>query len=572
VKHIALFALVLVLVAVVRSGGWAADDDSAGKRKVDVRTKAKRFLARYYDELAKLEKTAALAEWKSENTGEKADFDASAEAQLALKKLHSNARNYKTIGRLLDASDKLDALDARALQIAKLGFESNQLPPAMQEELVKRSTEIAMTFNTYRAKLGGKEYTNNDLLEMLAKETDSERREAMWAALKQVGDQVGPKLVELAKLRNKAAAELGYANFWEMKIRLQEHEPERLLAIFAELEKVTDEPFRKMKQTLDGELARRFGIKPEAMRPWHYDNPFFQAAPPSEAIDLDEFYKDKKKEDITELAREFFADVGLPIDEILARSDLYEREGKSQHAFCISIDRGDDVRTLCNLKPTANWMDTMLHEQGHAVYDVWIDRSLPYNLRGPGHIFATEGVAMLFGALAQNPTWLIGYADADEERVKAVQQAVLEQRRREQLIFARWTMVMLNFEKALYEDPTRDLNALWWDHVERYQMLTRPADRDAADWAAKPHFTIAPVYYHNYMLGELFAAQMRHSLADLAGHDGPTATLSFNGRKQFGTFLKEKVFKPGKAKPWPEFVQDVTGEEFTVKYYAEEIR
>ena len=47
--------------------------------------------------------------------------------------------------------------------------------------------------------------------------------------------------------------------------------------------------------------------------PWHYDNPFFQAAPPSDAVDLDEFYEKKAKEDIVEIAREFYADIGLPI-------------------------------------------------------------------------------------------------------------------------------------------------------------------------------------------------------------------------------------------------------------------
>ena len=268
----------------------------------------------------------------------------------------------------------------------------------------------------------------------------------------------------------------------------------------------------------------------------------------------------------------FFGDLGLPIEEIVARSDLYEREGKNQHAFCTDIDRAGDVRTLCNIKPTASWMDTMLHEQGHAVYSVAIDRSLPFNLRDSAHILTTEGIAMLIGSLASNPTWLIGYAGADPARVAEVERAILEQRRREQLIFARWTMVMLNFEKSMYEDPDQDLNTLWWDLVERFQHVQRPPDRDRPDWAAKPHFTIAPVYYHNYMLGELFAAQLRHVLADMVDHQGPTATLSFNGRKQFGKFLKEKVFEPGRSVPWPEFVKNVTGEDLTARHFAQEVQ
>ena len=82
-----------------------------------------------------------------------------------------------------------------------------------------------------------------------------------------------------------------------------------------------------------------------------------------------------------------------------------------------------------------------------------------------------------------------------------------------QLIFARWAMVMYNFEKELYANPDQDLNKLWWDTVEEYQLVKRPAGRNAPDWAAKIHFSIAPCYYHNYMLGELLASQLNHYMA-----------------------------------------------------------
>lgn len=136
---------------------------------------------------------------------------------------------------------------------------------------------------------------------------------------------------------------------------------------------------------------------------------------------------------------------------------------------------------------------------------------------------------MLFGALAKTPSWIVGYAGGDSEEVNKLAGAIREQRRREQLIFTRWTLVMLHMEKSLYENPDQDLSSLWWDYKERFQMLRRPGGTLNPDWAAKPHFTIAPVYYHNYQLGELFAAQVRHVLADMAGHTGPTSELNFNG-------------------------------------------
>ena len=540
--------------------------------KDQMMSEARAFLDDYQKELAKLEIGASLAAWKAANTGKKEDFEASAEASLALRKFHSDTETYRRLKKFMAVRNDLPVKEGRALELCELAYRQNQLPADLLEQMVELSTEIERMFNTFRAQLDGKKLSNNDLLKMLREETDSARRRRIWQALKQVGPAVSPKLIELAKLRNRAAVKLGFDNFWEMHIRFQEHNPKQLLAIFDELERLTGEPFARMKRKMDGELAERFGVEPEEMMPWHYDNPFFQAAPPSAAVDLDEFYKDKAKEDIVEIARVFFDDVGLPIDDIIARSDLYEREGKDQHAFCISINRAEDVRTLCNIKPTAEWMDTMLHEEGHAVYDVLIDRTLPYNTREPSHIFTTEGVAMLFGALAKTPAWMVEYAGADKDRVDQLSEAIYEQRRREQLIFARWTMVMLNFEKALYEDPQRDLNGLWWDYVERFQTLNRPADRHKPDWAAKPHFTIAPVYYHNYMLGELFAAQLRSVLGELAGHEGPTAELSFNGRKEFGDFLERKVFAPGSTRPWPEFVRRATGNRLSAKHFAAEVR
>lgn len=576
-KNIARSVVIAVLaLALPGCGGTTAQEPGqsnlpgAEVKPVDYNAEAKLFLDVYLTELATMEKAFTTSWWNAQNSGKKEEFEAYAAADLALKKMHSDAARYQKVATLLDHKAEIEPQAARALEVAYLSFKGNQLPADVLEDMVKRSNEIEQVFNVYRVKLGGKELSNNDALEMLAKEKKSDKRQAIWEGLKQVGEEVAPKLIELARVRNKAAATLGYANYWDMQIRLQEHDPAQILAIFAELEQTTNAPFKAMKDELDGEIAKKLKIKVEGLMPWHYDNPFFQAAPPSAAVDLSDFYKDKPKEEIMKITARFYSDIGLPCDDIVARSDLYEREGKSQHAFCISIDRGDDIRTLLNIKPDVDWMETSLHEEGHAIYYKGIDKGLTYNLREAAHTFTTEAIAMLFGALAGNPSWMIAYAQADEKKVKGVEGAILEQRRREQLIFARWTLVMLNFEKALYENPEQDLDTLWWDMVERYQMLHRPANRDKADWASKPHFSVAPVYYHNYMLGELFAAQLRGALAKMAGHTGPTNELSFNGRKDFGAFLNEKVFKPGMSQPWPRFVEAAVGEPLTAKYFAQE--
>lgn len=537
----------------------------------DVPAEAEAFLTQYQAEFSRLEIQSNLASWKAANSGREEDFAASATAALALRKFHSHRDAFERVQSLLRAADPLPPVPRRTLQLAELEYRRNQLSAETLGQLVQLSKEIERTFSTFRGELEGQSLSNNQLLERLRKEQDSARRQTLWEALKSVGGAVAPKLAELAKLRNTAARSLGFVNYWDMEIRLQEHEPQQLLAIFDELERLTRDPFRQAKAEIDRERAARFGVAAEALLPWHYDNPFFQDAPPSDQVDLNEFYQHKSKEEIVHVAREFYRGIGLPAEEVIRRSDLYEREGKDQHAFCTSIDRSGDVRTLCNIKPTAEWMDTTLHELGHAMYELGIDPALPYVQRMPAHAFTTEGVAMLFGALGKNPGWMVTCAGADRKRVADLTAAIHEQRRREQLVFARWTLVMLHFEKALYEHPEQDLNARWWEYVSRFQQLRRPPGRHAPDWASKPHFTIAPVYYHNYLLGELFAAQLRHVLAARVGHQGATAELRFDGRREFGDYLRQHVFRPGASQPWPEFVRAATGEPLSPRYYAAEV-
>jgi hypothetical protein len=53
----------------------------------------------------------------------------------------------------------------------------------------------------------------------------------------------------------------------------------------------------------------------------------------------------------------------------------------------------------------------------------------------------------------------------------------------------------LTSDRGLLYADRDDLNSLWWDLVERLQLVKRPAGRDEPDWAAKIHVAVAPVYY-----------------------------------------------------------------------------
>ena len=281
-------------------------------------------------------------------------------------------------------------------------------------------------------------------------------------------------------------------------------------------------------------------------------------------IDLDPYYADH---DVVDLARTFYEGIGLPVDSILAHSDLYERKGKNPHAFCIDIDRRGDVRILCNVKNNERWMETMLHELGHAVYDKYMDMDTPYILREPAHAFTTEGIAMLFGRLSRDANWMRSMLDIPDKDYQQIKEITQKYAQLKQLIFARWAMVMFQFEKSLYSDPEQDLNQLWWALVEHYQLISKPAYRDAPDWAAKIHIALYPCYYHNYLLGECFASQLYAYIYDNVLKTDAAST-SFAGKPKVGNYLKKNVFIPANIYTWDKMVRRATEKPLSAFYFV----
>jgi len=525
------------------------------------------FVTNHVAKIKPIEKEAALASWNAAITGDANDYDLSSELTLQLRRIYSNPDEFAFLKALRASGDIRDPLLARQLEVLYNEYLANQIEPELLEKIVALGTEIEKRFSTFRGAIDGEKVTDNEIKTILKEQTNRVVKKQAWEASKQVGQAVAADLIRLVKLRNQAAQALGFDNYHTLVLATGEQDVNDLDRLFNELYELTNEPFARLKSELDQMLAVRSGIAVQEMMPWDYHDPFFQETPMVYSLDLDVYYKDK---DVKELAKAFYAGIGLPVDAILARSDLYEKEGKNQHAFCTDIDREGDVRILCNLVNNETWMETLLHELGHGVYDLYHDPEVPYLLREPAHAFTTEAIAMLFGRLSRDPAWMqamLNLSDRQRAEIAAVSDKYAQLK---QLIFARWAMVMYFFEKQLYADPGQDLDALWWDLVEKYQLVQRPPRRHEPDWAAKIHFTIAPCYYHNYMLGELLASQLHHHLVHKVLKLDANDTVSYVGKPKVGRFLKKNVFEAGDVYPWNIMIERATGEPLSPKYFVEQ--
>jgi peptidyl-dipeptidase A len=481
--------------------------------------------------------------------------------------IYANKEDFEELKEIKESNAVEDPVLKRELDVLYNSYLGNQIDTALLEKIIKMESEVEKKYSNFRADVNGKKFSDNEVEEILKTSVKTDEVMDIWTAHKKIGPVVAGDVKELVKMRNEAARTIGFKNYHEMRLKLGEQDPEEIAKLFDELDNLTRDAYSKLKGQIDDYLAKKFNIDKSLLMPWHYQNRYFQEAPKIYKVDLDNFYKNK---DVVELTSKYYNGIGLPIESILKNSDLYEKQGKNQHAYCTDIDKEGDVRILCNVKPNYSWMSTMMHEIGHSVYDFYMPDSIPFILKDPAHTFTTEAVAMMFGRMASNPQWLKDVVGISDEEKNKITVDCFNSLRLEQLVFSRWAQVMYNFEKRMYENPDQDLNKLWWDMAEKYQMIKRPAGRNEPDWATKIHIATVPCYYHNYLMGELLASQLNNYLITNIVKSNDNRNQSFTNNKEIGKFLKDKVFAAADLSTWNEMIEKATGEKLTPKYYAKQ--
>jgi peptidyl-dipeptidase A len=515
---------------------------------------ARRIIEEAEARLAPLSEETNLAWWASQIEATEANAVRRERAEIAWSDALADRAQFAAVGQARrngaggDVRRRLDLLHDEMLR--------HQIPDGLRSRIVELETSVDLRFSRHRGVVGGEEVGDTEIKRILRRSDDARERQEAWEASKTVGAVVSEDVRELARLRNEAARSLGHRDWFALSLTTDELDEERLVVTLAEADRVTAGPFARWKAVLDERLAARFGCAVADLRPWHYADPFFQEAPPEGAVDLDPYFEGR---DIVDLARRTIEGVGLEAHGIIERSDVYPRDGKSQHAFCIDIDRRGDVRVLANLVTTHESADTMLHELGHGVYDLGFRDDVPWLLRST-HLVATEASAILFGSLAGRREWLERVLGLSAREGADLGPRLHAARAVELLVFTRWVLVMNAFERGLYANPDGDLDTLWWELVSRHQGIVPPDGRRAPDWAAKIHIAVSPVYYHTYLYGTIVALQLDAALESEVGGivDRPGA----------GALLRERLFGSGQSVRWDRLVEQASGSPLSVEFLA----
>lgn len=524
----------------------------------------KTFIENTTKQVQVLYKSWADAHWNASITWKPEDYASSEQYELAFNEYLSDNKKIIELQQLAKEETNRNTILKREYDIIYRLFLGYQGDQELLKKMISLSTQIQQKFSTYRATYNNQEYTDNDVEGILKNSKDSEELQGIREAHKAIGPQVNEDIIELVHLRNQHAQSLWFKNYLTMSLFLGEQDEGEIDQIFDELAIKIKPVFTQHKGLLDQHLADRYGCAIEELKPRHYQNRYFQEVPSSRwSVNLSEYYQDKNIETLT---NDFYTSIGIDISDIIKTSDLYEKPGKNQHAYCLN-DKTWMVRVLCNIKPNEKWMGTMLHEFWHAAYDKYIDQNLPYLLSDPAHTFTTEAVAQFFQELSVNGEWMQEILNITDEQKNKIQTSSEYLIAFDKIIFAQRAQVIRRFEKELYANPEQDLNKLWRDLVSEYQGLTPPAGRNSPDRATKIHIATSPCYYHNYLLGYILSQQRRGKIQDISSEN-----MSLVGAKQVGKRFIDTVFSPWASITWRELVRNSTGQDLSPDIFVQSIQ
>lgn len=411
--------------------------------------------------------------------------------------------------------------------------------------------DISQVFNGFKPQIDGREVSTKEINDILKSSKDVELRKKAYIAENSSGDAIAEQMIQLVKQRNEVAKAKGYDTYYQMMLNRYGTSEESLFKLLDDLNEKSDAAFQKIQARSNQSICKAFGITEEEIRPWHKG--LLQEGNPIK--EANEYFT---TENLVPIATNMYTKMGWPTDEMPITMDLFPRDNKNGHGFCFCIEAGKDARILANLDGDLSSMETLLHEKGHAVYDLGLPQSLPYLDRGVASNVMTEAVAMLMETLPQREGFY-----AKEIGMPQELNDKLETKRLEGLTsFIKSYIFYSNFEKQLYENPDQDVKKLWFDLKQQYTGAN-PPDELNNEWATVPHFLSHPGYLQNYLRAEVMAAQIYEAAHEKVG--------DLSQSTETAKFFQENIFKYGSSKSEDEIMKIATGKELSAEAFCRQL-
>ena len=473
----------------------------------------------------------------------------------------SNEKDFLLLKKLKNSGLITDTVLKRQLTVLYQSFMGPQVEAERYKKLRSAESNLWKSFSGISVVIDKNKYAGAQLDSLRKSSVDTAVLQAVHNAYRDKGRQIAGDIVQMVKMRNEFARDFGYTNYYQLALETKDQTPEKIKKLTDDIELKTHKQFFEAKLMVDKVLARKFHVKVSELKAYHYNDEQTSYLPRRFSDKMDSLYR---KSDPVELASQFFDGIGLPVQDVIERSDLKYRPGKSNGTNIFNVDFKNDLRLLSTIRNDMDGMRKMMHLCGHASHFINISDDIPYLLKDPNSVVA-EGISGFFENLASNDRWLKGEFQLDSISNREYKLLCMHLMQVDRLFRFRRLLVKSAFEREIYSDPDQNLGALWYRLNEDYLGIRPPNEKNETDWATTSYFTSFSCTVHNFVLADLFAGQLQHYIdKNILTGENP----SYRNNKDIGLFLVARIYKYGDLLPWVQLIEKATGEPLNPNYFA----
>jgi hypothetical protein len=394
----------------------------------------------------------------------------------------------------------------------------------LRESMMKKEGALQKSRNNLKTTYTDSEGTIIDttptvIRTKMRSDTNESVRKSCWEMLRKNGPfLLDNGFCDIIKERNLFARELGFEDFYDMKVTNAEGFSKKVcFEMLDGLEKAT-------KPLLDKALERLKAEKgAEATKPW---NTGFMLS--GELTKLSDPYF--PFENAPEVWGRSFSKMGIKYKGATMRLDLCDRKGKYPNGFChwptapYQTQDGTFIPSETNFTSLATpdevgsgntALTTLMHEGGHAAHFSNIVQGSPLfsQERAPFSVALAETQSMFLDALCDDAGWQARYAKnrSGETIPWNLIERSIKERHPYKVLALRGMIAVPYFEKALYEMSDDDLTP---------ENVLKVADeiemKIQGGLAGRPLMSVPHIladesscYYHGYVFAEMAVHQTR---------------------------------------------------------------
>ncbi len=497
-------------------------------------------------ELLELQVKSSRLNWTKYTTGY--DFGIM-DTQRKIQETLKNKKSWNTIQDLL--SMQLSPLDQRRTEIMERIFRPYHLSPKLNDlslAIREKTNELSSVLNTHRCRIDGREMTSPEISRILSSENNRDLRRKAFLARAQVNRPLlDAGFLQLLNLRKEFAAEYGTPDFVYYQLENQELNPVMFDSWTDEVNSVLP-----LMNEIRGEFGKEI-IGDSHVMPWDDAYISGKIAPELNShINMADYHNP-----ISEL----FSIFGIDITGMNITYDIFPRKNKSEWGYNFPVETGVDSRILANVRDRYFEFGVLLHETGHAVHSFTTDpQELILNMGISGIV--SEGIANLFGSFRGHEAFYSrffddGNAGANFKRLKLWNRA--NQLRSVSRILT---------DQALYRNKIEtidDIHQLLWKIY--YDVLGEQPYAEEPVWASTIHYTTHPIYFHNYLLGDLTCDMLEQVFLTREGISDVT-----DKPELFGRFILDEVIGVSGRYPFPELFRRISGEDLSLGFLSKRLK